>query len=370
MGNDEAFFEIVDGLAGKELHLKQGVTLESETNPVLDVTVNADDDGLAPAEASAALSLQVTDVDTPPVVLAEIADQAATEDAAFTFAIPAGTFADDKGEEALTLTATLDDDTPLPGWLVFDAATGIFSGTPSQADLDLAPTLSVKVTAADALGAAVSDTFTLDITEVDDAPVAGDDAGATFKNLPVTFTVADLLANDTDEEGQPLTITGVSNAQNGTVSLDGGVVTFAPASNFSGQASFDYTLSDGGQTDTGTVTIEVSDAAPVTITPVAITTAALSSYDRQDAQPTAFSVQDNALSITGNSWKALALPDGGTLITDGTKLRFTFKTTDEGEINAIGLETNNNHTGSAPSQLFFGLKGSQLPVWGQIDRQG
>ncbi|QDL11410.1 hypothetical protein DP113_29260 [Brasilonema octagenarum UFV-E1] len=101
-------------------------------------------------------------------------------------------------------------------------------------------------------------------------PVAVDDSATTYQNTAVTFSVTTLLANDTDPDGNPLNpliITAVGNATNGTVSLnDNGTpdytsddeVIFTPNNNFSGNATFDYTLSDGnGGTDTGTVTVAV-----------------------------------------------------------------------------------------------------------------
>ena len=57
-----------------------------------------------------------------------------------------------------------------------------------------------------------------------------------------------MLANDTaaPDTGETLTITGVSNAVGGTAVLNGdGSVTFTPAANFNGAASFDYVVNDG-----------------------------------------------------------------------------------------------------------------------------
>ncbi len=61
-----------------------------------------------------------------------IADQTATEDAAFSFTVPANTFSDVDASDTLTYTATLSDDSPLPAWLSFDALTQTFSGTPTN----------------------------------------------------------------------------------------------------------------------------------------------------------------------------------------------------------------------------------------------
>ncbi|MBN3962615.1 MAG: cadherin-like domain-containing protein [Nostoc sp. NMS8] len=76
----------------------------------------------------------------------------------------------------------------------------------------------------------------------------------------MTLLAADLLANDTDVDGGTLSITAVSNAVNGTVTLNNsGNVVFTPTTGFSnGNGSFKYTVSDGnGGTDLGIVTVAV-----------------------------------------------------------------------------------------------------------------
>ena len=97
-------------------------------------------------------------------------------------------------------------------------------------------------------------------------PVAVDDSATTAKNTAVSIQVSTLLANDTDPDSNPLSITGVSNATNGTAVLnDNGTpsntaddfIVFTPTTGFSGNASFDYTLSDGSLTDIGNVTVAV-----------------------------------------------------------------------------------------------------------------
>lgn len=106
---------------------------------------------------------------------------------------------------------------------------------------------------------AVFDRIAVTATEAEVPPVAGDDSFGAQIDQTLTIPVADLLANDTDANGDPLTVTAVSNAMNGTVSLDNGTVTFTPDIGFEGQASFDYTVSDGTDTDTGSVTVDVSN---------------------------------------------------------------------------------------------------------------
>jgi hypothetical protein len=109
--------------------------------------------------------------------------------------------------------------------------------------------------------------FTPDPNE---APNATNDAGFSIgKNGTLLISFTSLLANDTDPNGDPLTISGVGNASNGTVTLDTqtGNVIFTPTADYSGPASFTYTLSDGrGGTSTANVAVEVSsNSAGVTL---------------------------------------------------------------------------------------------------------
>lgn len=107
-------------------------------------------------------------------------------------------------------------------------------------------------------GTAGTITLNYDFDCSNQPPVAVDDSATAAQNTPETILAADLLANDTDADGDPLTLTAVSNAVDGTVSLDtNGDVVFTPNTGFSGPASFEYTVSDGTNTDTATVTVEV-----------------------------------------------------------------------------------------------------------------
>ena len=88
-------------------------------------------------------------------------------------------------------------------------------------------------------------------------PVA--DSAVTIANTEVILLSSRLLNNDTDANGDLLTIKGVGNATNGSVAQDSeGNVIFTPEFNFSGEASFEYIVSDGlGGTATATVTVDV-----------------------------------------------------------------------------------------------------------------
>ena len=120
-------------------------------------------------------------VNDTPVLANALADQNATEGAAFSFSVAANTFsdADTPLGDYLTLSATMADGTPLPTWLSFNAETGTFSGTPGSGDLGA---LSVKVTATDASNAAISDTFDITVGSANAAPtITSNGGGATAR---------------------------------------------------------------------------------------------------------------------------------------------------------------------------------------------
>src|SRR6201999_607044 len=83
----------------------------------------------------------------------------------------------------------------------------------------------------------------------------------------IDLSFAELLANDSDGDGDVLTITSVSSSVGGSAVLGDGVVHFTPSPNFHGEAGFSYTISDGKSSVTAAVSFSVTsvDDAPVAI---------------------------------------------------------------------------------------------------------
>ena len=107
-------------------------------------------------------------------------------------------------------------------------------------------------------------------------PVAVADSASTPYGTPVTLSV---LANDSDADGNPLTITSVTQpASGGVASIAGGKIIFSPSTGFSGNAVFSCTISDGlGGSATAGVTVTVLPAPnrpPVAVMDSASTSAA------------------------------------------------------------------------------------------------
>ena len=104
------------------------------------------------------------------------------------------------------------------------------------------------------------------------SPVAVDDTAETPFG---TAKVIDLLANDTDADDDDLTVTAVTAPARGTVTItsddDGNdtLVTYTPRFDNPGADAFDYTVSDGEASDTGSVAVTVN---LVTVTPNPSTT--------------------------------------------------------------------------------------------------
>jgi Ca2+-binding RTX toxin-like protein len=105
-----------------------------------------------------------------PVVNMPLQDQTASGDASFTYQVPEATFVDPDAGDILSMTATLSDGTPLPGWLSFDAATNSFSGIPDNLNTGL---LEIQVTATDAGGKSAHDIFELIVEEKTGETIVG-----------------------------------------------------------------------------------------------------------------------------------------------------------------------------------------------------
>ncbi|HZI65781.1 MAG TPA: Ig-like domain-containing protein, partial [Thermoanaerobaculia bacterium] len=97
------------------------------------------------------------------------------------------------------------------------------------------------------------------LEEANCPPVAEDDSASTPRNTPVTVNV---VTNDSDPNGDPLTVTSVTDPPHGSAVNNGnGTVTYTPDSGFVGNDSFGYTVCDDGTPplcDTATVAVTVT----------------------------------------------------------------------------------------------------------------
>ena len=196
-----------------------------------------------------------------PTVATEIPDQTAMSGTAFSYQVPAATFTD-ADSDTLTYAASLADDSALPAWLSFSAATRTFSGTPTAAE-----TVSVKVTASDASDS-VSDTFDIVVdlpadtsstlvSNVGQSSTTANDsgrpraqafttgaAGATLSSVEINYADADsremaVSLCTTDSSGYP---TSSCTALTAPVSFASGTLVFTDPASTTLAANTTYTL--------------------------------------------------------------------------------------------------------------------------------
>ena len=128
---------------------------------------------------------------------------------------------------------------------------------------------SFTYTVFDDQGASSTATVRLELAAQNDAPIAAADSFIGPHGMPITGNV---MANDSDPDGDLLQVVAatITTANGGTVTLQSdGNFTYAPAANFAGPDSFNYTLLDSaGATADGTVSLTVANNAPTAVSDI------------------------------------------------------------------------------------------------------
>ena len=177
-------------------------------------------------------------------------------------------------------------------------------------------TYSLAVAAYDTAGneSADSKTVTVTISSVNHAPLALADTSAATAGTPLSIAV---LANDTDLDGNPLTITAVTQGMHGTVTPQNTSVTYTPAATFVGTDRFTYTITDGqGASALATVT--------VTVLPDRAASLVAAYHFNEGSGPTVTDASGHAHTgtIRGATWTT-AGKFGSALVFNGTTARVT-----------------------------------------------
>jgi Ca2+-binding RTX toxin-like protein len=258
---------------------------DAERDGVYKVEVAATD--LNGASSTQRLTISLTNEnDNAPVITSGDGDESASVSVA-------------EGATTVTTVVAADADGTRPhydvvggadqGKLTIDSATGLLSfvdapdaEAPSDADGD--NVYEVVVRAGDGTHVDVQ-TLSIHVSDANDNPEASDDRRVILEDTALVIDSALLVENDHDADGDGLIVTGVSGASNGIAVFDGMNVTFTPAADFNGQASFSYTVSDGkGATSSAAVRLEI---VPVDDAPVA-------------ADDTVLIVDQDATAVTGD----------------------------------------------------------------------
>jgi hypothetical protein len=317
LGFDPATLVVIVGPErGTAEVLPEGVFFTPEPNWFGTAEIRYRVENLAGLGGVATLTVDVFPVNDPPTV----GDDSAETDEDVPVTIPV--LADDEDPEDeldpgtlfVSIPPTLGTATPRDGEIFYEPA-------PDASGVD---TFFYGV--CDLHGACAEGTVTVTVAAVNDPPFAEPDGGATTEGAAITI---DVLANDGDPEGDPLTLVPDSvSALGGTVTCEGGSCLYTPPVFRPTQSglildTFGYVIEDGnGGTASAVVTIEITveedpnnppsaaddtatvaeDGGPIAITPLS-----------NDSDP-----DGDALTITTNT-----APEKGTLTRTGTTFTYT-----------------------------------------------
>ncbi|MEA5227581.1 tandem-95 repeat protein, partial [Vibrio parahaemolyticus] len=252
--NSNGYFVLV----GNEVKLTQaGVdAVNNDELNLKDLTISASvSDGVNPT-ANDSDSLVVNRVNDAPTIKVD-AVESITEDAVSTDTVVATLTVRDTDTPEDQLTVSLENNSNgyfvLVGNEVKLTQAGVDAVNNDELNLK---DLTISASVSDGVNPTANDSDSLIVNRVNDAPVAKDDIATTQEDTAVTI---DVLPNDTDADGDKLSIESASvPKEQGTVEVVNGKLVFTPAENFNGDAEITYTVTDGQLTDEAKVTVTVN----------------------------------------------------------------------------------------------------------------
>ncbi|MCD0496875.1 retention module-containing protein, partial [Achromobacter sp. MY14] len=250
----------------------QSLPVGEKTTSTITYTVSDGEGGTS----TATLTVEITGTNDTPILTpgVTLGDQASDDGQAITPVDVSKQFSDVDTGDTLTYSAT-----GLPPGLSIDPTTGIISGTldNSASQGGAQGVYAITITATDKSGTSVSQDFSWDVKNP--APTAANDSGATDEDSTLSVDAQNgVLANDTDPDGDTLTVSqvngqatnvgaAVAGSNGGTFTLNAdGSYSFNPGSAFQSlpvgektTSTITYTVSDGeGGTSTATLTVEIT----------------------------------------------------------------------------------------------------------------
>jgi hypothetical protein len=231
-------------------------------------------DGLD-SSAPVTVSLDVAAVNDPPTISLG-PDMVVAEDAGPQLAAGWATGialgpANEAGQALAAVTLGVDSPALFAILPTLDPVSGDLTFAPA-ADANGGATVSVVLTddggvLNGGVDTSTAQTFRIDVSSVNDRPLAVDDQATTQENAPVAVAVT---SNDVDEDGPaPLSVASYTQPSHGHVVTSSGNLVYHPERGFSGTDTFTYRLTDGAAFDRGTVEVQVKASPTPTPTPTA-----------------------------------------------------------------------------------------------------
>ena len=201
----------------------------------------------------------------------------------------AGNLADNDALAGDVTFALVDQGGPSNGAVTLNED-GTFVFTPNT---DFVGDDSFQYVITDANGQTSTATVSITVEAVNDAPVAIDDVVSAQED--VLLENINVLDNDTDSDGNPLTVTNAVSAAGGVVTINAdGTLSYQAPANFTGPDTINYTIDDGaGGTSTAVVNIDVA--------PVTDLTAENDQYTIEEGGALLGSVADNDATLSGGA---------------------------------------------------------------------
>ncbi|MCG6902027.1 MAG: Ig-like domain-containing protein, partial [Rhodobacter sp.] len=174
---------------------------------------------------------------------------------------------------------------------------------------------TITYTISDGNGGEATASVDVTVNPVNDAPTAVDDVATTDED---TSVVIDVLANDSDIDGDSLTVIGAT-ADHGMVVINGdGTLTYTPDADYNGDDTITYTISDGNETSSASVAVTVN---PVNDAPTAVDDVATTDEDTSvviDVLANDSDLEGDDLSVIGAS-----AANGSVVINEDGTLTYT-----------------------------------------------
>ena len=278
-----------------------------EPNYFGEVTLNYTiSDGIAdgtPAQSSAMATLIIIPVNDAPIA---VADSAAMQEDASPILVDVLANDTDIDSNNLTITSVGTE---------FGSASIVdnkiqYSSAPNTHGVAI-----VSYSVSDNNGAEATANLQVTISPINDAPIANADSITIIEDA--TATLINVLSNDTDIDGDTLTLSSASS-DIGSVSIVNSQIQYTPAENNNGTATVSYTITDGTQSASGILTVTITS---VNDTPVANPDTATI---LEDAAPTSINVIANDTDVDNDPLAiSTASASTGSVSVSGSNLVYT-----------------------------------------------